>query len=482
MDRNKRVIFCLLVITLFGSVALSKEALKFSLFPINASLQIHKVNSAGEYILFKHLNKNLIEFDQDGHLYGDLAEKWKISNDRKEYLFTLRENIVFSDGSQITSKDVASSFSDIKKKGGGIHFDFSNIKSVDLITDKSFKIILKKTTPRFLRNLVHPEFGIRKMQYLRIDEYNVTSGCYKLKEKNIDNIVLEKNNTCSDFKNDVKTLSFSFVAPSEQQKSILAKDKDFYISFMKPEDLINAVSNGKYLVEKPHIGFTFWLSVNPKSTVFKSKRDRDFFYSVFKKNFVIFSNDVSIEIAQQLYLPKGPGRLKNEEIEAIVSKKASSKSDLSSKSIKVLLPVVFEHNKKIIDILKENFKTVKIDYYNDQDEFVKKKYSKYDLFLINNDFSSLDLYENLSVSFNPVRPLIYSNAKIKKLLHTLKDTIDEKDAYELYKSIGRALLEDSLIVPVVHKNILFIKSKDLDISAWSQQFPEISAWKIKINK
>lgn len=482
MDRNKRVSLFLLLFTLFGSLALSKEILKFSLFPITSNMEIHKVNSAGDYVLFKHLNKNLIEFDQDGHLYGDLAEKWKISKDRKVYIFTLRDNIFFSDGSQITSKDVVSSFSDVKEKGGGIHFDFSNIKSIDALSNKSFAITLKKTTPRFLRNLVHPEFGIRKLQNIKKHEYAVTSGCYKLKEKTIDNIILEKNATCSDFKNDVKTLSFSFVPPKDQVKSISEHKKDFYISFMKPDDLIKATSDGSYLVEKPHIGFTFWLSVNPKSATFKSKQVRDSFYNVFKKNFSINSNDVSIEIAQQLYLPNGPGRLKNEEIEAIVSKKSLSKSDLSTKSVKVLLPIVFDYNQKIIDILKKTFTTVKIDYYKDQDEFSKINYVKYDLFLTNNDFSSLDLYENLFVSFNPVRPLIHSNTKIKKLLGVLKDTIDERETYELYKAIGQVLLEDSLIIPLVHKNILFIKSKDLDISAWSMQFPEISAWKIKVKK
>lgn len=461
---------------------MSKEALKFSLFPINSSIQIDKVNSAGEYILFKHLNKNLIEFDRNGRLYGDLAEKWKISKDRKEYLFTLKDNIFFSDGSPITSNDAVNSFADIKKKGGGVHFDFSNIKSLNVVTEKSFKVVLKKTMPRFIRNLVHPEFGIRKAQNIGEREHFVTSGCYKLKEKHSNNIVLERNNICNDYKNDAKLLSFSFVSPAEQKKSILEKDKDFYISFMKPEDLVEVVSDGRYVVVKPHIGFTYWLSVNSKSPVFKSKAVRSSFYSAFKKNFSISGNDVSIEVAHQLYLPNGPGRLKNEEIESIVQKKISSKSDLKTQSIKVLLPSVFEYNNKIVDILMETFKKVKIDYYKNQDEFVKKHYEKYDLFLTNNDFSSLDLYENIFVSFNPVRPLIHSNTKIKKLLLKLKDTVEDNETYEIYKSIAEVLLEDSLIVPIVHKSIIFVKSKNLDISAWSTQFPEISAWKIKIVK
>ena len=40
----------------------------------------------------------------------DLAEKWEISPDKRTYTFHLRPNAAFSDGSPVTSEDVAFSF------------------------------------------------------------------------------------------------------------------------------------------------------------------------------------------------------------------------------------------------------------------------------------------------------------------------------------------------------------------------------------
>ena len=56
------------------------------------------------------LYPNLVRFDSDGSLVGDLAARWEVSADGLTYTFHLRPGAEFSDGTRITAHDVAASF------------------------------------------------------------------------------------------------------------------------------------------------------------------------------------------------------------------------------------------------------------------------------------------------------------------------------------------------------------------------------------
>lgn len=53
------------------------------------------------------LFSGLVRVDDGGGIVGDLAESWEVKNGGKSYIFTLRPGIRWSDGTPITSKDVA---------------------------------------------------------------------------------------------------------------------------------------------------------------------------------------------------------------------------------------------------------------------------------------------------------------------------------------------------------------------------------------
>ena len=110
MDRGHRInqLLTFVSIILFGSIVLSAEILNLSLFPINPDFKIEQIASAGDYILFKHLNKNLIDIDADGRIYGDLAQSWKIEKDHTSFTFRIKDTAKFSDNSKVTSNDIKS--------------------------------------------------------------------------------------------------------------------------------------------------------------------------------------------------------------------------------------------------------------------------------------------------------------------------------------------------------------------------------------
>ena len=79
----------------------------------------------------------LLKFDAANYpqVIGDLAESWSISNDRRTYTFKLRQNVLFHDGSRLTSADVKASYERIIHPPEGVlsvrQADYAAITSID---------------------------------------------------------------------------------------------------------------------------------------------------------------------------------------------------------------------------------------------------------------------------------------------------------------------------------------------------------------
>lgn len=67
-------------------------------------------NYAGELYAQNILYEGLVTINKDGSIAPQLAEKWEISKDGREYTFHLRKNVVFSDGEKFDAKAVKANF------------------------------------------------------------------------------------------------------------------------------------------------------------------------------------------------------------------------------------------------------------------------------------------------------------------------------------------------------------------------------------
>src|SRR5689334_4551842 len=64
----------------------------------------------------------LLKFDAPNYpqIVGDLAESWNVSSDRLTYTFKLRPNVLFHDGSKLTSADLKASYERIVHPPTGV--------------------------------------------------------------------------------------------------------------------------------------------------------------------------------------------------------------------------------------------------------------------------------------------------------------------------------------------------------------------------
>lgn len=112
-----RSILLFFVIGLLGFFALRYAAgILPSSFPFLARNTIgmtgaYTINDLPPVVLEK-ISSGLTSVSEDGSIHPDIASSWKIEKNGKEYVFNLRKNIYFSDGTHLTSKQISYSFTD----------------------------------------------------------------------------------------------------------------------------------------------------------------------------------------------------------------------------------------------------------------------------------------------------------------------------------------------------------------------------------
>ena len=151
------------------------------------SLDPALVQLAVDYDTLSTVFTGLVQFDNQVHLQNQLAASHSVSSDGLTYTFTLRPNLKFSDGTPLTSKDVAYSInrSLLPATKSQVAYYLNLIKDYDKITtgkiktiigdsvltpdDNTVKIILSKPGAYFLQALTYPtSFVVEKSL---IDKY-----------------------------------------------------------------------------------------------------------------------------------------------------------------------------------------------------------------------------------------------------------------------------------------------------------------------
>lgn len=89
--------------------------------------------------------ESLVQYSDDGKIIPWLAESWTISPDGKEYVFKLRKDVKFSDGTPFNAAAVKKNFDAVlanSKRHDWLAF-IRQIKDTQVIDDNTFKLVLK---------------------------------------------------------------------------------------------------------------------------------------------------------------------------------------------------------------------------------------------------------------------------------------------------------------------------------------------------
>jgi peptide/nickel transport system substrate-binding protein len=147
--------------------------------------------SDSEKALVQLVYSGLLRAGADGELMPDIAEKYEISQDNREYTFTLKNGLTWSDNSPITADDIVFTVQTIQnptirspKKGS---WDGVTVEKID---KKTVKFVLKQPYAPFLENLtigilpqhIWGDLAPEEFVYSSYNNNPIGSGPFKIKE------------------------------------------------------------------------------------------------------------------------------------------------------------------------------------------------------------------------------------------------------------------------------------------------------------
>jgi len=185
----------------------------FDVGPITLDPALMRDTTSASYV--QEIFSGLVTLDKELQVVPDIAEKWEISKDGKDYTFYLRRDVKFHNGRKVTandfkyaleracdpateSKTAANYLGDIVGVKEKLFGKANEISGVKVINDYTLQITIDTPKAYFLAKLVHPAAFVVDRDNVKLGEEwwrkpNGT-GPFKLKEwKKDELLVLERN-------------------------------------------------------------------------------------------------------------------------------------------------------------------------------------------------------------------------------------------------------------------------------------------------
>ncbi len=269
----------------------------------------------------------LMRKNPEGTLTPDLAEKYTVSENGLEYIFTLKKDLEFQDETPITANDVAFTISKIKdpiiKSPKKANWDGI---TVDVIDSQTIKFTLKQKYAGFLENttigvlpehlwkdLTPEEFGLSK---LNIQSFG--SGPFSIKNISESNDGIPQYYELRGFKKFalgepyLKTLYIKFYAGEKELIDALKSGSVDAINEITPSEA-QKLENSRYTISTTPLPRVFGLYFNQtEAPIFTDKNVRKAISLVIDRKAII--NDVLSGYGTEINSPLPPGLLNRGEI------------------------------------------------------------------------------------------------------------------------------------------------------------------------
>ena len=248
---------------------------------VNPILSTDSVSSE----ITKWIFNGLITYDKDAKIKMDLAKSYRFIDDTT-LEFTLRNDILWSDGEKFSAKDVLFTYNTIisPKIFTPYSSSFKHIKSVKIIND--YKIVVKYKYPYFKAletwmMEILPEHILKNEKDLMTAPFNhspIGTGPYTLKKFSISNdIILDANPTYFEHKPNIDKIIFHFL-PDNSAKFLMLKSKKLDVGSLTPLQLERQLDSDfktNFSIYEDLAHSYSYVGFNLKNSKFKDNRVRE---------------------------------------------------------------------------------------------------------------------------------------------------------------------------------------------------------------
>lgn len=477
-----------------------KEYIVYNINRLPEDLIMFNNSEVRQKDLLPALFQGLVIVDDKGDIVPALAKKVEISKDKTTYVFQLREEAVWSDGSDISAKDVVDFFSKaLNSKMGSLYaselyciygveeYNFGkkdfNAVSIIALNDKTLQIKLNYPCDSLLSVLSQPEFCLRKIDNKLVDWKNkyrniLYTGPYRIEKVSGNNeITMLRNDKYWD-KDEIKSSKIVITAVEGGEKALIDYENGKINVMVEPplgevERLIEAdeasmspVCSGTAIVfNLKKEGLTS--DVYFRKAVSSIINRRDICDTVLCGTAAPAATFVPTNIVKTFSKEFGKLSAFAQEDEAAKGEQLFSQTkDYNKKKIK-LVYLESIRNKKICDAITKiiNFKGVYCYSKGYSSEELKKitKAGEYDMLLV--DYNGL--YEHAAAFLSNYKSKApgnfsgYSSVEYDNTLIKIKFEKDESKQKSLLKDAEEILMRDLPVIPLYFDNVVLCKKDEV---------------------
>jgi peptide/nickel transport system substrate-binding protein len=270
-------------------------ALTFSIQNDPISLNPSGTGSGNDtlYVTRQLVDSLLYQDPKDGSLQPWLASKWSASADAKDFTFTLRDGVTFSDGTPLTAQSVKDTFDDIVKNGAKAINAVTSFVGLDKIVVKdphTVEVEFKSPNAAFPQATSQVGLGILAASTLKTPYDDradgkaiVGSGPFVLDHytKNVETVLKKRSGYTwapAAFKNTqgayLGSVTFKVVPEAGVRTGTLTSDQADAIGGVQPNDVSQIENAGLPVIDRANPGVTFGITFNEASPLGKDQNIR----------------------------------------------------------------------------------------------------------------------------------------------------------------------------------------------------------------
>lgn len=464
--------------------------------------------------------RSLFRFDKEKNIVSDLAQGYEISEDKKTYTISLKENQLWEDNQKIEADDLVFTIENIQSPvyRSPLAINFKGVK-IEKIDNSKVKFTLRDSYPNFLENLT---FGILpkhiwqdvELKNVLLSEFNlkpVGSGPFKVikltKDKKgfIKSIVLTPLSAQTGLEREkffLEKITFKFYSDYQSLINAYLNKEILGISFFKKEDKekLNKKPINIYSLKLPQYTALFF---NPeKKEILKNKNIRQALSLMTDRKKIVGEvlQNEGIEISVPFLEENNFDFGKAEEI---LEKEGWKKNEKGirikdGKELELILSFSdWPEFSKIGEILKEEWKKAGINLQVKTfslGEFQEKsiKPRDYQILLFSQILGhSMDFYpfwHSQEMKDPGLNLSLISDKKIDEIIEKMRSEQDKGKKEEFLKEFQKTLKEENIAIFLYQPNYLYpiskkIKGFDLKkIVNPSERFIGMEKWYVKTKR
>jgi hypothetical protein len=245
-----------------------------------------------------------------------------------------------------------------------------------------------------------------------------------------------------------------------------------------------------FKVLAPREGYSYWLSLNPRSPRLTNVENRRWLQKLLGPDRIEMKGLAPTWTrAHQLYLPDGPGRPSETELRQFWSQLESRAKPAGAPTVVNLL--LSSDKYPFLPLIEAALNREGIQVHRriaaSFDDFLRQVANPppdVDLFLINNDLSGPDLTQSIDVTFDGRYPLIplQSESTAPAILKEIRRETSRDHRQRLLQKLALLLLQDANIIPIGYFNVVYYYSGAYDASEWSTLFSDVALWRLKTSR